>query len=375
MSAKSKAAMPYGWGRVSYTYRDRLPWMNLPFPVEEYHERLDRIRGRMGQDGLDCLVAVGSRADNGNIRYLSNFEDFYGGDTIVIIPASGPPGFTTNAVMHGEPMHSGIQDCWIEDVRCAAAPRTVTGSASPATIHDHVEDFISERGCAESTIGVEGEIGTEALGAFLSSTFPKAKVTLARGLLRSMRAIKSLREVEALRRAAHLADAGMKAAMDAVGPGLSEFELAAEANYAMFKAGAEHPAFAIGLTAGQRSGFKHMAPTGYRVREGDMARSSAIWRRSGSRSRRRRDTNSTCTSAGTASAPRCRTCRRSRPATRPPCRRIPSQRRADAAGGVHRRRPRYPPRPQVTERGEVGDRVPGDGHGYGRARGAHDGGH
>jgi Xaa-Pro aminopeptidase len=270
MSAKSKAAMPYGWGRVPYSYQDRLPWMNLPFPVEEYQERFDRIRARMRQDGLDCLVVLGSRADNGNIRYLSNFEDFYGGETIVIIPASGPPGFTTNAVMHGEPMHSGIQDCWIEDARCAAAPRTVTGSAQPATIYDHVEDFVVERGCAAAAIGIEGETGTEALAAFLSATFPKAAVTHVRGLLRSMRAIKSPREVEALRRAAHLADAGMQAAMDAVRAGLSEFELAAEANYAMFKAGAEHPAFAIALTAGPRSGFKHMAPTDYRVREGDM---------------------------------------------------------------------------------------------------------
>jgi Xaa-Pro aminopeptidase len=62
----------------------------------------------------------------------------------------------------------------------------------------------------------------------------------------------------------------MKAAMDAVRPGMSEFELSAEANYAMFKAGSEHPAFPIALSAGPRSGFKHMAPTGYIVQPGDM---------------------------------------------------------------------------------------------------------
>ncbi|MDR7420631.1 MAG: Xaa-Pro peptidase family protein [Armatimonadota bacterium] len=270
MSAKNKPPMPYDWGRVPYTYADRLPWMNLPFPVEEYHERLDRIRARMRQDGLDCLVVLGNRADTGNVRYLSNFEDFYGGDTIIVIPVSGPPGFTTNAVMHGEPMHSGIQDCWIEDVRCAAAPRTVTGSAAPATIYDHVEDFITERGCATGTIGVEGEFNVEELIAFLSSTFPAARVKAARGLLRAMRAIKSRREVEALRRAAHLADVAMQAAMEGVKPGVSEVDLAAEANYAMFKAGAEHPAFAIALTAGPRSGFKHMAPTRYQIRRGDV---------------------------------------------------------------------------------------------------------
>src|SRR5207237_8364576 len=100
----------------------------------------------MPRDRLDCLVVLGTPSDGTNIRYLTNFEDFYGGDSLLVVPGGGPPGFTTNAVMHGEPMHSGIQDCWVEDVRCAAAPRTGTGAASPGTVYDHVEDFIGERG-------------------------------------------------------------------------------------------------------------------------------------------------------------------------------------------------------------------------------------
>jgi Xaa-Pro aminopeptidase len=270
VSAKNRPAMPYGWGRVSYTYWDRLPWMNLPFPVQEYHDRHGRLRAGMAQEGLDCLVVLGNRADNSNIRYLTNFEDFYGGETVLVVPAAGEPGFTTNAVMHGEPMHSGIQDCWIEDVRCAAAPRTVTGSAQPATILDHVEDFIIERDCAHGTIGVVGEFNVERLFAFLIETFPQARVKPAPGILTKMRAIKSPREIDVMRKACHLADLAMQATMDAVAPGVTEHDLAAEANYAMFKAGAEHPAFAVALVAGGRAGFKHMAPTSNRVREGDI---------------------------------------------------------------------------------------------------------
>ena len=73
-----------------------------------------------------------------------------------------------------------------------------------------------------------------------------------------------------MRKACHLADVGLKAALDAVRPGVTEFDLSAEANYAMFKAGSEHPAFAIAVAAGPRSGFKHMAPTGNKVKEGDI---------------------------------------------------------------------------------------------------------
>ncbi len=270
MSAKDKPAMPYGWGRVSYTYESRLPWMNLPFPLDEYHARVDRLRRLMAADGVDCLVVIGNRADNSNIRYLANFEDFYGGESVIVVPPTGEPGFTTNAVMHGEPMHSGIQDCWMRDVRCAAAPRTVTGSAAPATILDHVEDVIRDRGGATGTIGLVGDFNVEAFQRFLEVTFPAAKIKNASSLLRQMRAIKSPAEVGVMRKAAYLADVAMQAAMDAVRPGVTEFDLAAEANYAMFKAGAEHPAFSIAMAAGPRSGFKHMAPTHYKVQQGDI---------------------------------------------------------------------------------------------------------
>ncbi|HKV43394.1 MAG TPA: Xaa-Pro peptidase family protein [bacterium] len=270
MSAKGRAAMPYGWGRVPYTHADRRPWMNLPFPVEEYHERLRRLGRLMAREGFQCLVVLGNRADGTNIRYLANFEDFYGGDSLLVVPQEGASGFTTNAVMHGEPMHSGIQDCWIEDVRCAAAPRTVTGGASPATVFDHLEDLITERGCDRASLGVVGEGDGDRVAGFLRDTFPHARVAHAGPLLRELRAIKSPREVEVMRRACHLADEAARAAMEAVRPGITEFELAGEAYRAMFRAGAEHPAFAIGLCAGARAGFKHMAPTAYQVREGDM---------------------------------------------------------------------------------------------------------
>ena len=237
MGARNRPEMPYGWGRVGYSLEERLPWMNLPFEVSEYHQRIERLRGHMAQNGLDAIVVVGNRADNSNVRYLSNFEDFYGGESIVVVPAVGSPGFTTNAIMHGEPMHSGIQDCWIENARCAAAPRTVTGDADPVTIFDHVEDFINEGGAGNGRIGIVGEFNVGELEAFLKGRFPKATIKHAPTILYAMRAIKSPAEIAVMRKACHLADVGLQAVMDAVSPGVSEFDLSAEANYAMFKAG------------------------------------------------------------------------------------------------------------------------------------------
>ena len=85
-----------------------------------------------------------------------------------------------------------------------------------------------------------------------------------------MRKIKSPREVEVLRIAARLADNAAIAAMGAVEPGATEFDIAAAANEQMFRGGAEHPAFPISVVAGARSGLKHMPPSGYTIRNGDM---------------------------------------------------------------------------------------------------------
>ena len=75
--------------------------------------------------------------------HLTNFEDLYGGETVVIVPGTGEVVLVTNAVMHGEPMHSGIPQVWPR-VRAAAAypARTVTSAAKRAlqAVADHIRD-------------------------------------------------------------------------------------------------------------------------------------------------------------------------------------------------------------------------------------------
>jgi Xaa-Pro aminopeptidase len=89
-------------------------------------------------------------------------------------------------------------------------------------------------------------------------------------VIAELRKIKSPAEVELLRRAAALADDAVLAAMGAVAPGVTEYEVAAAANEAMFRGGAEHPAFPISVVAGPRSGLKHLPPSGYAIEPGDI---------------------------------------------------------------------------------------------------------
>src|SRR5438270_5120453 len=267
-TSPGRLPMPYGWGRVPYTLEDRLPWMNLPFEVAEYRQRINRLTTAARAAGLDVVLVCGDPSDGSYVRYLTNFEDFYGGQSIAVV-AGSEPGFTTNAVMHGEPMHSGIHDCWIADVRCTAAPRTVTDEVKVSSVFDHAEDMISERCADPRAIGIAGPTPA-ALSESLAAAFPRAEIRGCTDLLDEMCKIKSPAEVEVLRRAAAQADAAMIAAMNAVPDGATEFEIAGAAHAATFRAGGENIGFAISVVAGERAGVKHLAPTGNRVRKGDL---------------------------------------------------------------------------------------------------------
>lgn len=261
-------SMPYGWGRVPYDWETRKKWLELPFPEEEYQERITKLRHFMREEDLVCLLVYGNRADTSNIRYLSNFQDFYGGDTLLVLPLEGEVALVTNSIMHGEPMHSGIQSTWIRDVRCTAHPRTVSG-VQVATIYDHLSDVLTERRVRDGRLGIVGDFTTE-LQMFLQHSSPRTPLVDATSLLVKARAVKSAREVEILRKAAHIGDLGLQAILENTLEGISEHELAGLAYEAMFSAGAEDTAFPIALAAGPRAGFKHVPPTTRRLQRGDM---------------------------------------------------------------------------------------------------------
>jgi Xaa-Pro aminopeptidase len=81
--------------------------------------------------------------------------------------------------------------------------------------------------------------------------------------------VKEPAEIERIRDAAKVADAGMKAAIAAVKPGLTESQVAAEAEYALRQAGAEE-FWRTYVSSGPRTNIAHGLPTLRRLQEGDL---------------------------------------------------------------------------------------------------------
>ena len=239
--------------RVPYSFPDREPWLELDFPVAEFERRVAASQAILEQEELDALLVYGDQFLKSNVRYLSGFVGLLG-QSWVIVGRSGEPVLVTNAVLHGEPMHSNIQTTYLRDVRPLPHP---TSTGTRLTLVDFALEALTE-------VSDGGRIGLSDLNipapVFLDLQAKLGeRLTPAAHVLKRLRQIKSDAEIAKIRELAAIATATMEAAIAATAPGVSENEIAAAAFEAAFAAGAEAMT-AFFAVAGQRSFMKNIPP-------------------------------------------------------------------------------------------------------------------
>ncbi|MEM2280805.1 MAG: Xaa-Pro peptidase family protein [Candidatus Bathyarchaeia archaeon] len=98
----------------------------------------------------------------------------------------------------------------------------------------------------------------------------KAKLKPQGKLVWELRKVKDANEIEFMRKAGELTCEGMKVAQEVIRPGLREYEVAAEIEYAMRRKGSWGTAFDTIVVSGARSAFPHGGCTDKEIREGDL---------------------------------------------------------------------------------------------------------
>ena len=136
------------------------------------------------------------------------------------------------------------------------------------SIAHHFEHF----GISEGNVGLEYTFLTQSMKSML--THPHAKpeaiaVTDGTAILSRLRMVKEPEEVERIKTASKVADAGMAAAVKAVKPGKTESQIAAEAEYAMRQAGAEE-FWRSYVSSGPRTSIAHGLPTNRQIEPDDL---------------------------------------------------------------------------------------------------------
>jgi Xaa-Pro aminopeptidase len=89
-------------------------------------------------------------------------------------------------------------------------------------------------------------------------------------LVHELRAVKDSSELASIKKAAEITDKGVKAAVEAIKPGVREYTVAAEIEYAMRKLGSEGVAFDTIVASGTRSAFPHGGCTDQTIQKGQF---------------------------------------------------------------------------------------------------------
>jgi Xaa-Pro dipeptidase len=216
-----------------------------PFAQDEYDWRVESVRAGMAVRGLDLLIVTIPE----NVTYLTGYETIgYASYQVLAIPLSGDP------LLMVREMERTVAETtsWV--------PRVETFGDTDDAV-DVTRRILSARGLLA---GRGHRVGLEDTGWFLSpAAHARLRAALGEGvqsgsgLVEHARRIKSAAEIEWIRAACRLTEAGMQAAFDTIAPGRTENQVASAAYSAMVGGGSD---FLVGdpiVTSGWRSGVGH----------------------------------------------------------------------------------------------------------------------
>ncbi len=215
---------------------------------EEFEKRLSMVRQGMRDRGLQTLLVYDSGRHNFlRMNYVAYLTDFIsvGPETMLVIPLEEAP------VLYLSPewdVARAREESWVSDIR-------------------PVKDFWPRLPNLTGRIGIIGrEVLSAAFHDEIVKSLDQAPVN-AKEIVENMARCKSEFELARLRRAAEIADAGVKALHEEARPGLKEYELAAIVEYRMRFLGAEDN---FGMVVANNHNQALHPPTGRVTQPGDI---------------------------------------------------------------------------------------------------------
>jgi Xaa-Pro aminopeptidase len=245
----------------------------LPLPVEEFEDRLRRIRRQAVEAGHDALIVhTGSvgwfHASNHYLRYICDWMR----EGVLIIPTdSDKPltllSFFTQSVLlppGGEPVL--VEDIWqIGPIGREYADRPGDSVVKTA---EKCAELLVGMGLAKAQIGRIGDRTSLTFSAALDELMPKTKFVADNAILDRMQKVRSPREITMFRAAAQLISIATQAAYHVAKPSVTDHEIYAAFTQAQLTYGGETgDGYQIGIN---EFGTHCGKPYGHVVRPGDL---------------------------------------------------------------------------------------------------------
>jgi Xaa-Pro dipeptidase len=223
------------------------------FPLDEYRQRVERIRRQMESLGVQTLFL--SAPDS--ICYVDGYRsEWYQGQSPVD-PAWYPASGIAINVDADQPVHFEDEDELILARITTVGSQLRVGRHEAGALVDQIVEGLAQMGWLSGTVGLEMWAGRPTRGyseVFQAALESKgARVVDATNVVRKIRRIKSDREIGCVREAQRIADIGMRAAVTRIAAGVTELDVYAEMTYAMGKAGGEPAAITLPVASGGKS--------------------------------------------------------------------------------------------------------------------------
>lgn len=207
-------------------------------PREEYPQRWEKVRQILKEQNLDLILAYSDdRFTYGNAyaRYFGDLQTVFEDTLVMLLPDRDPVllvGPETIGFAQGRSVFTDIR---------VIREFTHADEDYPYTVIEPMAQIVEEK-IATSVhrigLGAKGRMGAELFEA-ICAAFPEAEFVNVDKPLEEMRGIKSPAEQAVIRYAYDIVNKGMEAALAAVRPGVTERQVAAEAEYVMRKMGCE----------------------------------------------------------------------------------------------------------------------------------------
>jgi Xaa-Pro dipeptidase len=213
-----------------------------PFTDAEIVRRLEALSAELGRLDLDAGVLAAPES----VFYFTGLDHWgYFAPHLLIVPVAGTPVLVTRA----------MEQVSVTNMVRAAEFR---GHSDSETAADMAARVLKDMSLSAKRIGIECWAAGMSHGLALSL---KGQVdagwTDISGLVDRMRRVKSPEEQALMRAAARVTDAATGAAIDAIGAGVPEREVAAVCLAAMTRAGGDPPAFGPFIRPAHRLGEEH----------------------------------------------------------------------------------------------------------------------
>ena len=230
------------------------------FEIQEYKERLKKVKIDMQKKGIDLLISH----DPSNMNYLTGYDawSFYYAQCVLVHANEEEPICFVRAQDGG----GAYIKTYLQDKNIIEYDEKYIHTW-PLHPYQYLVEIIKKRKWDNQNIGLEmdSHYFTAYCYEVIKKGLPNAKLKDAERLVNWVRVVKSNAEIKLMQSAARIVECGMKTAFKSINPGVRQCDAVADIQKALFNGtkefGGDYPSIATLLPTGKGTSASHLTHT------------------------------------------------------------------------------------------------------------------